>query len=125
MISEKFSWGMGVHFGWAEFTHHCGTVKSCFNGLHYIMVLHTSLQELRQNINQEAEPTKDTPYLPLAVQLWGVFHEYFGEKLTASHCILDLDKSRVHSFPQAIIRWFIARLQYLKCVSNGDTAVLL
>ena len=27
----------------------------------------------------QAKPTKHTPYLALTGELWGVFHEYFGE----------------------------------------------
>ena len=43
------------------------------------MLLHTSLQWLRQNIHQ-FRPTKDTPYLALAGKIWGVICEDFGEK---------------------------------------------
>ena len=38
------------------------------------MILHTSLQELRQNINQDVEPTNDIPYL------W-VSRDFFLENL--------------------------------------------
>ena len=30
----------------------------------------------------EAKPIKDTPYLALTGELWGVFHEYIWRKLT-------------------------------------------
>ena len=45
------------------------------------MTLDTSLQELRQIINQ-AEPTKDmkdTPYLARQGKVWGILRKYFGE----------------------------------------------
>ena len=37
------------------------------------MTIDTSLQRLRQNINQEFEPTKDTSYFVLTVEVWGDF----------------------------------------------------
>ena len=41
------------------------------------ITLHTSLQEVRQTINQRLNQ-KDTPYLALTGEVWGVFREYFG-----------------------------------------------
>ena len=45
----------------------------------YNMILHNALQWLRQNINQEFELTKGTPYLTFTDKLWGVYHEDLGE----------------------------------------------
>ena len=63
-----------VYFSWNLSTArcHCNMVK-------YNMVLDTTLQWLRRNLNQEFEPTKDTPYLALTGELWGVFCENFGK----------------------------------------------
>ena len=46
-----------------------------------IIILQTALQWLRQDINQEFELTKDTPYLAFMEELWGVYCEEFGENL--------------------------------------------
>ena len=57
----------------------CPTHTECYyNRVQYNMLLHTSQQWMMQNTNQEFEPTKDTPYLALTGELWGVFFEDFG-----------------------------------------------
>ena len=55
------------------------TVGCRYNRVQYHMIFHTSLQLLRQNINQECKSTKDIPYLVLTGELWGVFCENFQE----------------------------------------------
>ena len=48
------------------------TVECRYNAVQYNIVLHTSLQEVRQNINQKLNPQKTG-------ELWGVFRKYFVE----------------------------------------------
>ena len=43
------------------------------------MILHTSLQVTKAKYKSEFEHTKDTPYLTLMGELWGVFCEDFEE----------------------------------------------
>ena len=47
------------------------TVGCCYNAVQYDLILHTSLQLSRKNINQECEPTTG--------ELWGVFCKDFQE----------------------------------------------
>ena len=57
------------------------------------IVLHTSLQWLRQTI----QPTKNTPYLALVGELWGVFCEESCKTdcvITALHCVHAIDTHR-------------------------------
>ena len=78
-----------------------GYAAGCrYNAVQYNMILHTSLQWLRQSINQEFEPTKYIPYLALTGELWDVFCEDLGGNWpcynsTALYCpggyYLDLD----------------------------------
>ena len=53
------------------------TLGCRYNEIQYDMLLHTSLTEADYKL--EFEHTKDTPYLALAGELWGVFCEDFGE----------------------------------------------
>ena len=55
------------------------TVECCYDAVQYCKIFHEWLQKLRQNINLGAGSTKDTPYLGLMGELWGVFCEYLWE----------------------------------------------
>ena len=55
------------------------TVWCHYNTEQYYMILHASLQLLRQDINQNVNPQK-SPFISLLTDvLWGVFCEDFGE----------------------------------------------
>ena len=60
---------------WERLSHN--TVGCRYNAVHYNTILHTSLQEGRQDINESLDPQK-TPHT-LTGELWGVFCEHFGE----------------------------------------------
>ena len=67
------------------------TVKCRYNAVQYYKLLNLYLQKLRQNINQMLDPQKDTPYLALTGELWGVICEYLWENWqhygTALYCV--------------------------------------
>ena len=76
------------------------TAECCYNAVHYNMIIYAVLQWPGQNIKSEFVPTKDTPYLALAGELW-VSIVAIAEKtdvvtaaITASHCISFLDGPR-------------------------------
>ena len=61
------------------------TVGFHYNMVKFDMIMHTSLQLPRQDVNQ-CEPTKT--YLALMGELWDVFCENFQDRvITAPHCI--------------------------------------
>ena len=62
----------------ASSSEHHVTVDCRYNAVQYNMILRTSLQWLNW-IYSEFQPKKDTPYLALAGELWGVFCDHFGE----------------------------------------------
>ena len=71
------------------------TVKCGYNAVQYNIILHTSLQQLRQNINQ-FEPTKEITYLTLMGELCDVFCANVGENWpcynsTKLYCVQDID----------------------------------
>ena len=55
------------------------TVECYYNAVQYNKILHTSLQGLRQNINQRLNLQKNNPYLALTGKLRSVFCEYIWE----------------------------------------------
>ena len=63
-------------------------IECRYNAVQGNKILHTSLQALRQNINQTS-PTKDIPYLALTGELWISFVNIFDKTdraITAPHC---------------------------------------
>ena len=94
-ISGPWWWGYSTGDQWILLTksQECGkcfhgitsswndtdTVECRYNAVQYSEILHTQLQELRQNINQMLDPQKNTTYLALRGKLWGVFCEYLWE----------------------------------------------
>ena len=66
------------------------TVECYYDAVHYNMILHISLQELRQNINQKLNPLKTSYTLPWRAIYWVSFMNIFAKIdriITALHCI--------------------------------------
>ena len=61
---------------WARKTHH-HTLECRYNAVQCTRILHTSLQELEQIINQRLNPQNHA--IPHPDRPWGVFREYLGD----------------------------------------------
>ena len=134
LVSE-WSWcGMGPRIDPNVISKYA-TVECCYNTVQYNMVLLSSLQEVRQNINQilhpqktphsssvkhqsEAAPTKDTPYLTLMGELWGVFREYYGENWPRyNSTALYLANHFASEFQWFLVQYNLAVFSYWKFVN--------
>ena len=59
-------------FGWfISYKHY--TLESCYNAFQYSKMLHKYLQEIKAEYQSDAGSAKDTPYLALTGELYGVF----------------------------------------------------
>ena len=54
------------------------TVRCHYHAVNFNNIMPTSLQQLRQNMNQSLNLQTTAPYLALAVELWDVFCENGG-----------------------------------------------
>ena len=94
------------------------TVECRYNAVWYSMILHTALQELRQNINQRLNP-QNTPHTSTWRSNYRVYFMNMLEKtdrvITAPHCTTFTEASWHRGFPKMVnysdVLWTFRRLK--------------
>ena len=85
------------------------------HGINY-MILHTTLQWQRQNLNQELAFLKDSLYLTLMGELWGVYCDDFGENwLRYNGTALYFNWCYLMGFS-----WPCSAVVLMRCTPKGD-----
>ena len=60
-----------------------------YNVVQYIIIFHTTLQWMKQDINQRFNSQNTPPYVALTGELWDVYCEIINRVITLPHCILE------------------------------------
>ena len=82
-ISRVYSNALGCIWLYIYHTYAYVYTSECrFNTAQYSMIFHTAWHWLMQNINL-LKLTRGTPYVTLSGELWSIYGDNFGEKLTS------------------------------------------